>query len=120
MILRGDEPILVIMKDESKPVAAPGLPTTRPPKSTSVGAKERNGRLLTSLPWSAIGNEFEYCPTPLTVEMRRELVLTPGLTEVNDPPVASWMLSCVKFQVTGKENVSPVARLPCGREELLA
>ena len=107
------------MKDESKPVAAPGLPTTIPPKSTSAGLTDKKGALLISLPWRVIGSEFEYCATAFVVEMTRELVLTPGETAPNDAPASSLTPSLVKFHVTGNWNVSPAAKLPFGREELL-
>lgn len=111
--------MLAMMKAESRPVAAPGLPTTIPPKSTSGGDKDRNGAWLTSLPWSVMGKEFEYCATPLVVEMTSELVLTPGLTELKEAPLASLIVVCVRFHTTGKEKVAPLARLPWGREALL-
>ena len=120
VIFKGDEPTLEMIKDESSPVAAPGLPTTIPPKSTSGGDNERKAALLTSFPWRVIGSEFEYCATPLVVVMTRKLVLTPGLTEPNEPPGVSLIAASVKFQVTGKEKVSPTFKAPWGRDALLA
>ena len=60
-------PELVMMKAESRPVGAPLLPMTRPPKSSSFGEIERKGLLETSLPSRLTGREFEYFATPLVV-----------------------------------------------------
>ena len=50
VIFRTLDPMFASMKEESRPVEAPGLPTTSPPKSTSGGEMDRNGAALTSFP----------------------------------------------------------------------
>ena len=118
VIFSGEDPIFARMNDESRPVAAPGPPTTIPPKSTSAGETDKKGALLTSFPCKVRGREFEYCATALVVEIVRELLLTPGVTDPKDAPVSSLTPAFVRFQVTGKEKVSPALRGPCGSEAL--
>ena len=67
-----------------------------------------------------MGSELEYCATPLVVVITRKLVLTPGLTAPKELPGVSWMAASVRFQVTGKEKVSPLFKAPCGKDALLA
>lgn len=81
VILRGDDPMFARIKEESRPVAAPGPLTTIPPISTSAGERDKKGALLTSLPCKVIGNEVEYFATAFVVDMVKELLFTPGLTD---------------------------------------
>lgn len=120
VILRGEDPMFARIKDESRPVAAPGPPTTIPPISTSAGERDKKGALLTSFPCKVIGNEVEYFTTAFVVEIVREVLFTPGLTDPKDAPVSSLTPAFVRFQVTGIVKVSPAFKLPCGSESLLA
>lgn len=67
VMVRSFLPMFDMMIELSRPLSAPGPPTTSPPKSTSAGPTTRNAALLTSLPCRLMGNEFEYFGTAFVV-----------------------------------------------------
>ena len=71
-------PWFVIIKALVRDVVA--LPTTRPPKSTSRGARLRKGLELTVVPCRLMGNVVAYFGTALMVVMVSTEDLTPGFT----------------------------------------